>query len=158
MEFQEFQRSYLKGMIDDEDDDGNVSGGDEMTPKEKQKSGGWEFERPLSLCQKRLRLSPTSAVYCVLLPRRFPQLTCSSTACTRTHLQPEQFTARLPEWVQDEVRLASQRAGAGATWSSLATSSAGTVTLHGTFVGVEPDERSSKQLEPPIAAVPIKAK
>ncbi|XP_044075680.1 S-arrestin a isoform X3 [Siniperca chuatsi] len=35
MEFQEFKRSYLKGMIDDEDEDGNVSGGDDMAPKEK---------------------------------------------------------------------------------------------------------------------------
>ncbi|XP_042353290.1 S-arrestin a [Plectropomus leopardus] len=35
MEFQEFKRTYLKGMIDDEDEDGNVSGGDEMAPKEK---------------------------------------------------------------------------------------------------------------------------
>ncbi|XP_069367556.1 S-arrestin a isoform X1 [Paralichthys olivaceus] len=33
--FQEFKRSYLKGMIDDEDEDGNVSGGDDMAPKEK---------------------------------------------------------------------------------------------------------------------------
>ncbi|XP_070774338.1 S-arrestin a [Enoplosus armatus] len=35
MEFQEFKRSYLKGMIDDEDEEGNVSGGDDMAPKEK---------------------------------------------------------------------------------------------------------------------------
>uniref|UniRef100_A0A8C4HJU2 S-arrestin n=1 Tax=Dicentrarchus labrax TaxID=13489 RepID=A0A8C4HJU2_DICLA len=35
MEFQEFKRSYLKGMADDEDEDGNVSGGDDMAPKEK---------------------------------------------------------------------------------------------------------------------------
>ncbi|XP_034039594.1 LOW QUALITY PROTEIN: S-antigen; retina and pineal gland (arrestin) a [Thalassophryne amazonica] len=36
MVFQEFKRSYLKGMIgDDEDEDGNVSGGDDMIPKEK---------------------------------------------------------------------------------------------------------------------------
>lgn len=35
VEFQEFRRAYLKGMIDDEDEDGNVSGGDEMMPKEK---------------------------------------------------------------------------------------------------------------------------
>ena len=35
MEFHEFQRSYLKGMMDNEEDDGNVSGGDEMMPKEK---------------------------------------------------------------------------------------------------------------------------
>lgn len=35
VEFQEFKRAYLKGMIDDEDEDGNVSGGDEMMPKEK---------------------------------------------------------------------------------------------------------------------------
>ncbi|XP_034470148.1 S-antigen; retina and pineal gland (arrestin) a [Hippoglossus hippoglossus] len=35
MVFQEFKRSYLKGMIDDEDEDGNVSGGDDMAPKEK---------------------------------------------------------------------------------------------------------------------------
>ena len=35
MEFQEFKRSYLKGMNDDEDEDGNVSGGDDMAPKEK---------------------------------------------------------------------------------------------------------------------------
>ncbi|KAM9349444.1 S-arrestin a [Symphorus nematophorus] len=35
MEFQEFKRSYLKGMVDDEDEDGNVSGGDDMAPKEK---------------------------------------------------------------------------------------------------------------------------
>ncbi|XP_035490045.1 S-arrestin a [Scophthalmus maximus] len=34
MVFQEFKRSYLKGMIDD-DEDGNVSGGDDMAPKEK---------------------------------------------------------------------------------------------------------------------------
>ncbi|XP_062260599.1 S-arrestin a isoform X2 [Platichthys flesus] len=35
MVFQEFKRSYLKGMINDEDEDGNVSGGDDMAPKEK---------------------------------------------------------------------------------------------------------------------------
>nr|XP_046264515.1 S-arrestin a [Scatophagus argus] len=35
VEFQEFKRSYLKGMADDEDEDGNVSGGDDMAPKEK---------------------------------------------------------------------------------------------------------------------------
>lgn len=35
VEFQEFKRAYLKGMMDDEDEDGNVSGGDEMMPKEK---------------------------------------------------------------------------------------------------------------------------
>ncbi|XP_068197693.1 S-arrestin a [Antennarius striatus] len=35
MEFQEFKRSYLKGMIDDEEEEGNVSGGDDMGPKEK---------------------------------------------------------------------------------------------------------------------------
>ncbi|XP_044225095.1 S-arrestin a [Thunnus albacares] len=36
MVFQEFKRSYLKGMIaDNEDEDGNVSGGDDMAPKEK---------------------------------------------------------------------------------------------------------------------------
>uniref|UniRef100_A0A3B4Z622 S-arrestin n=1 Tax=Stegastes partitus TaxID=144197 RepID=A0A3B4Z622_9TELE len=36
MVFQEFKRSYLKGMIaDDEDEEGNVSGGDDMAPKEK---------------------------------------------------------------------------------------------------------------------------
>ncbi|XP_039672322.1 S-arrestin a isoform X1 [Perca fluviatilis] len=35
LEFQEFKRSYLKGMVDDEDEDGNVSGGDDMEPKEK---------------------------------------------------------------------------------------------------------------------------
>ncbi|KAK9538346.1 hypothetical protein VZT92_003522 [Zoarces viviparus] len=34
MEFQEFKRSYLKGMVDDEDEDGNVSGGDDIAPKE----------------------------------------------------------------------------------------------------------------------------
>ncbi|XP_049604114.1 S-arrestin a isoform X1 [Syngnathus scovelli] len=36
--FQEFKRSYLRGMIgddDDEDEDGNVSGGDDRAPKEK---------------------------------------------------------------------------------------------------------------------------
>lgn len=32
--FQEFKRSYLKGMADDEEE-GNVSGGDDMAPKEK---------------------------------------------------------------------------------------------------------------------------
>lgn len=32
--FQEFKRSYLKGMVDDEEE-GNVSGGDDMAPKEK---------------------------------------------------------------------------------------------------------------------------
>ncbi|KAM9844875.1 S-arrestin a [Aulostomus maculatus] len=36
MVFQEFKRSYLKGMIgDDDDEEGNVSGGDDMAPKEK---------------------------------------------------------------------------------------------------------------------------
>uniref|UniRef100_A0A8C2WSP8 S-arrestin n=1 Tax=Cyclopterus lumpus TaxID=8103 RepID=A0A8C2WSP8_CYCLU len=35
MEFQEFQRSDLKGMKNDEDEDGNVSGGDDIAPKEK---------------------------------------------------------------------------------------------------------------------------
>ncbi|KAK5860469.1 hypothetical protein PBY51_021944 [Eleginops maclovinus] len=35
MEFQEFKRSYLKGMIDDDEDDGNVSAGDDIAPKEK---------------------------------------------------------------------------------------------------------------------------
>lgn len=35
MEFQEFKRSYLKGMVDDEEEEGNVSGGDDMAPKEK---------------------------------------------------------------------------------------------------------------------------
>lgn len=36
MVFQEFKRSYLKGMmVDDEDEDGNVSGGDDVAPKEK---------------------------------------------------------------------------------------------------------------------------
>ncbi|XP_041659675.1 S-arrestin a [Cheilinus undulatus] len=36
MEFQEFKRAYLKGMIvDDDDEDGNASGGEEMAPKEK---------------------------------------------------------------------------------------------------------------------------
>ncbi|XP_054482771.1 S-arrestin a [Anoplopoma fimbria] len=35
MEFQEFKRSYLKGMIDDDDEEGNVSGGDDIAPKEK---------------------------------------------------------------------------------------------------------------------------
>lgn len=35
LEFQEFKRSYLKGMVDDEEEDGNVSGGDDMAPKEK---------------------------------------------------------------------------------------------------------------------------
>ncbi|XP_028283197.1 S-arrestin a isoform X3 [Parambassis ranga] len=34
MVFQEFKRSYLKGMADD-DEEGNVSGGDDMAPKEK---------------------------------------------------------------------------------------------------------------------------
>ncbi|MEQ2301339.1 hypothetical protein AMECASPLE_034845 [Ameca splendens] len=36
--FQEFKRSYLKGIIgagDDDDEEGNVSGGDDMGPKEK---------------------------------------------------------------------------------------------------------------------------
>ncbi|XP_063319038.1 S-arrestin a [Pelmatolapia mariae] len=34
--FEEFKRSYLKGIIgDDEDEEGNVSGGDDMAPKEK---------------------------------------------------------------------------------------------------------------------------
>lgn len=36
--FEEFKRSYLKGMMgdnDEDDDDGNVSGGDDMAPKEK---------------------------------------------------------------------------------------------------------------------------
>lgn len=35
VEFQEFKRAYLKGMMEDEDEEGNVSGGDEMMPKEK---------------------------------------------------------------------------------------------------------------------------
>ncbi|KAA8578304.1 hypothetical protein FQN60_016868, partial [Etheostoma spectabile] len=35
LEFQEFRRSGLKGVIDDEDEDGNVSAGDDMEPKEK---------------------------------------------------------------------------------------------------------------------------
>ncbi|XP_030260085.1 S-arrestin a isoform X4 [Sparus aurata] len=35
MEFQEFKRSYLKGMNDDEEEEGNVSGGEDMAPKEK---------------------------------------------------------------------------------------------------------------------------
>lgn len=36
MVFEEFQRSYLKGMMgEDEDEDANVSGGDDATPKEK---------------------------------------------------------------------------------------------------------------------------
>ena len=36
MVFQEFKRSYLQGMVaDDEDEEGNVSGGDDMAPKEK---------------------------------------------------------------------------------------------------------------------------
>lgn len=35
MEFQEFKRAYLKGMLDDEDEEGNVSGGEDMVPKEK---------------------------------------------------------------------------------------------------------------------------
>uniref|UniRef100_G3PT88 S-arrestin n=1 Tax=Gasterosteus aculeatus aculeatus TaxID=481459 RepID=G3PT88_GASAC len=35
MEFQEFKRSYLKGMNEDEDEEGNVSGGDDIAPKEK---------------------------------------------------------------------------------------------------------------------------
>ncbi|XP_022616768.1 S-arrestin-like [Seriola dumerili] len=36
MVFQEFKRSYLKGIVgDDEDEEGNVSGGDDMAPKEK---------------------------------------------------------------------------------------------------------------------------
>ncbi len=35
MEFQEFKRSYLKGMADEEYEDGNVSAGDDMAPKEK---------------------------------------------------------------------------------------------------------------------------
>ncbi|XP_007541568.1 S-arrestin [Poecilia latipinna] len=38
MVFQEFKRSYLKGIIgagDDDDEEGNVSGGDDMAPKEK---------------------------------------------------------------------------------------------------------------------------
>ncbi|KAM6919927.1 S-arrestin a [Lycodopsis pacificus] len=34
MDFQEFKRSYLKGMLDDDDEDGNVSGGDDIAPKE----------------------------------------------------------------------------------------------------------------------------
>uniref|UniRef100_A0A3Q3BAN4 S-arrestin n=1 Tax=Kryptolebias marmoratus TaxID=37003 RepID=A0A3Q3BAN4_KRYMA len=34
--FQEFKRSYLKGIIgDDDEEEGNVSGGDDMAPKEK---------------------------------------------------------------------------------------------------------------------------
>nr|XP_061794890.1 S-arrestin-like [Nerophis lumbriciformis] len=36
MVFQEFKRSYLRGMIaDDDEEEGNVSGGDDMAPKEK---------------------------------------------------------------------------------------------------------------------------
>ncbi|XP_034744623.1 S-antigen; retina and pineal gland (arrestin) a [Etheostoma cragini] len=35
LEFQEFRRCGLKGMIDDEDEDGNVSAGDDVEPKEK---------------------------------------------------------------------------------------------------------------------------
>lgn len=36
MVFQEFKRSYLKGMMaDDEEEDANVSGGDDVAPKEK---------------------------------------------------------------------------------------------------------------------------
>uniref|UniRef100_A0A665UQH1 S-arrestin n=1 Tax=Echeneis naucrates TaxID=173247 RepID=A0A665UQH1_ECHNA len=36
MVFQEFKRSYLKGIVgEDEDEEGNVSGGDDMAPKEK---------------------------------------------------------------------------------------------------------------------------
>ncbi|XP_078143686.1 S-arrestin a [Centroberyx gerrardi] len=35
MVFEEFKRSYLKGMKGDEEEDGNVSGGDDMAPKEK---------------------------------------------------------------------------------------------------------------------------
>ncbi|TKS79287.1 Beta-arrestin-1 Arrestin beta-1 [Collichthys lucidus] len=34
MEFQEFKRSNVGGMKDDEDEDGNVSGGEDMAPKE----------------------------------------------------------------------------------------------------------------------------
>ncbi|XP_053740168.1 S-arrestin a isoform X1 [Synchiropus splendidus] len=35
--FQEFKRSYLRGMVgdDDDDDEGNISGGDDLAPKEK---------------------------------------------------------------------------------------------------------------------------
>ncbi|KAE8290485.1 S-arrestin 48 kDa protein Retinal S-antigen [Larimichthys crocea] len=35
MEFQEFKRSNVGGMKDDEEEDGNVSGGEDMAPKEK---------------------------------------------------------------------------------------------------------------------------
>uniref|UniRef100_A0A3P9IA03 S-arrestin n=1 Tax=Oryzias latipes TaxID=8090 RepID=A0A3P9IA03_ORYLA len=37
MVFEEFKRSYLRGIIagDDDDEEGNVSGGDDITPKEK---------------------------------------------------------------------------------------------------------------------------
>lgn len=36
MVFHEFKRSYLQGMkANDEDEDGNVSGGDDLSPKEK---------------------------------------------------------------------------------------------------------------------------
>ena len=36
VEFQEFKRSYLKGIIvDDDDEDGNVSAGDDTAPIEK---------------------------------------------------------------------------------------------------------------------------
>ncbi|XP_071379195.1 S-arrestin a [Centroberyx affinis] len=35
MVFEEFKRSYLKGMKGEEEEDGNVSGGDDMAPKEK---------------------------------------------------------------------------------------------------------------------------
>ncbi|XP_074544615.1 S-arrestin a [Halichoeres trimaculatus] len=35
MEFQEFKRAYLRGMIEDDDEDGNVSGGEDMAPAEK---------------------------------------------------------------------------------------------------------------------------
>ncbi|XP_056148727.1 S-arrestin a [Lampris incognitus] len=35
MVFEEFKRSYLRGMAADDDEDGNVSGGDDMAPKEK---------------------------------------------------------------------------------------------------------------------------
>ncbi|XP_034534534.1 S-antigen; retina and pineal gland (arrestin) a [Notolabrus celidotus] len=35
VEFLEFKRAYLKGMIDDEDEEGHVSGGEDMAPAEK---------------------------------------------------------------------------------------------------------------------------
>lgn len=64
MVFQEFKRSYLKGIIgDDDDEEGNVSGGDDMAPKEKQtrqsvkmataETSSWETGSAQSLCQKK---------------------------------------------------------------------------------------------------------